>query len=635
MLSGDVFSRYYKIKGFDTIYVSGSDSHGTRMEHEAAIRKTTPEQLVFSNHKKLKKILEEFRIEFDNYTITHNPVHEDFVRKFYNRLDENGYIFTKLDKQLFCNTCKKFLPDRFVIGTCPHCKTPGAKGNQCDACARLLNPEELLNPVCATCGKSDITREETKHWYFDLPKVEKQLKAYVKKHPEWKGNVRNFTERWFDEGLETRCITRDLKWGIPAPFKGAKEKVIYVWAEAVLGYLSAVKQLFDGKKKWLSYWQGSNIKQIHTIGKDNIPFHSIVLPGLLIADKDSKWHLPDQISSTEFLNWIGGSKFSKTNKTGIYVDDALKILDPEYWRFYLLYNRPESRDVDFSWDELEKSINDVLIGNFGNLVNRTLTFIDRYFKKEIPSVKLTKEDKIIINRINKSEEKISKFIENEGSLREALREIMDLSSEGNKFFQQREPWKNEELRANTVYVCARLVKAVSIFLYPYIPKVAKDVWDTMNIKPVWNDFNSDFKENHKINKPSILIQKIDKEAVIKSYNKLKGEKETESENMVSFDEFSKLKLKVGTIKSVEDVENSDKLFKLTVDTGEDRTIVAGVKGSYSKEELKGKQIIVLTNLEHKKIKGIESQGMLLAAELKGKGILLQPEKNVKNGTEIR
>ncbi len=636
LLSGDVFSRYYKLRGFDTIYVSGSDSHGARMEHEAAKRGVTPEKLVFDNHKKFKKILKQYGIDFDNYTITHNPTHHEFVRAFYKNLEKEGYLIKKDEKQVYCKNCDKFLAERFIIGTCPYCRKDGAKGDQCDSCGKLLDAEQLINPTCATCGKSNIELKETTHWYLDLPKLEPKIKKYVKSHPEWTGNVKNFTESWLKEGLRERAITRDMKWGIPAPFKDADNKVIYVWAEAVLGYVSAVKELFEGKKKWLSYWQGDNIKQIHTIGKDNIPFHSIIFPALLIANSE-KWHLPDQISSTEFLNWIGGDKFSKTNNTGIFVDDALEILPALYWRFYLLYNRPEKRDVDFSWDELDKTINDVLIANIGNLVNRTLTFTQRYFKSEIPVVKLNSEDRNLLKKIDSTAKKVESHIENDGSIRSALFEITRLSADANKYFQEREPWKNEKLRANTVYVCLRVVKALSIFLAPYIPSVSEKVWKILNTKPVWDDYQEDFKKNQKIGKPEILVEKIDKKEIMEKYESIKGKKakEEEKDSTASFHDFEKLKIKIGTIKNVEDVSGSDKLYKLTVDTGEMRTLIAGIKSDYRKEELIGKQIVVVANLEPRKLRGIESQGMLLAADDNGKAVLLQPEKNVRPGTRIK
>jgi len=633
LLSGDVFSRYYKLKGFDTIYVSGSDSHGTRMEHIAKQKNITPKELVFANHKKLKVLLKAYNIAFDNYTITHNPVHHAFVSDFYKTIEKNGFLQKHEEEQLYCATDETFLADRFVEGTCPHCKTPGAKGNQCDACGRILNPEELLDARCVTCGNTTLALKKTTHWYLDLPKLEPKIKRYIAKHPEWKGNVRNFTERWLQEGLKERAITRDLKWGIPAPFEGAKNKVIYVWAEAVLGYVSAVKQLFKGNKKWLEFWQANNIKQIHTIGKDNIPFHSIILPALLLANKGA-WHLPDQISSTEFLNWIGGAKFSKTTNTGIYMDEALDILPAEYWRFYLLYNRPEKRDVDFSWDELEKSINDVFIGNIGNLVNRTLTFTERYFKQRVPKATLNKQDNAVLKEIERVKARVEKLIEREGSLREALHEITRLGDVGNKYFQEREPWKNKALRANTVYVCLRVVKALSVFLNPFTPGVSERLWKTLNIKPNWDESTKPFADSHMIKKPKLLVQKIDKKEVIAAYERVKQKKKQGGKPMVAFSDFEKLELKIGTIKAVEDIKGSDKLFTLRVDTGEERTLVAGIKGAYEKKELIGRQIVVIANLEPRKLRGVESQGMLLAADSNGKPVLVMPQSIVKSGAPV-
>jgi methionyl-tRNA synthetase len=626
ILSGDAIARYYKSKGYDTIYVSGSDSHGARMEYEASKKGITPKKLVYGNHKKLKKIIEQFNVEFDNYTITENETHKAFVKEFFLNLEKNGYITKKEEELTYCENCKKFLADRFVKGTCPHCKNDNARGNQCEACGRILNPEELLKPECCICEKKRIKLEKTTHWYFNLPKIEREIKKYVEKK-KWTGTVKNYTIRWFREGLKQRTITRDLEWGIKAPFKGAEKKVIYVWAEAVLGYVTAVKELFKGNKEWLNYWKGENIKQIHTIGKDNIPFHTIILPGLLLAEKGG-WHLPDQVSTTEFLNWEGGKKFSKTEKTGLFVGEALEVLPAHYWRFYSLLNRPETRDVNFSWKELEKSVNAELIGNIGNLVNRTLTLIHRYYGKGLEKPDLNEGDKKILRLVKKTGVKIEDEIEGKTSLRNALKQVLALSAETNAYFQKREPWKNAELRANTLYASYQVVKALSVYLEPFIPSITEKLEKTIG-KQNWNSI-ARLENVIKIGKPRILVEKIDINKVKKNYEKIKRG----NPKMVSYEDFAKLKIKVGTIKKVEDVQGADKLYKITVDTGEERTLVAGIKQEYSKKELAGKQIVVLTNLEPKKLRGIESKGMLLAAEVGGKAILLQPDKKVKEGSNV-
>ncbi|MBR9678817.1 MAG: methionine--tRNA ligase [Nanoarchaeota archaeon] len=627
ILSGDAITRYYKSRGYETIYVSGSDSHGARMEYEATKRGTTPKKLVYDNHKQLKKIIEEFNVEFDNYTITHNTTHQEFVKRFYEKLEKNGYITKHEEKQVYCKDCEKFLADRFVQGTCPHCKKEGARGNQCETCGRILNPEELIKPHCCICNGKNIIQKETTHWYFNLPKIEPKIEKWFNTK-KWTGTVKNYTARWFKEGLKERTITRDLKWGIQAPFKGAEKKVIYVWAEAVLGYVSAVKELYKGNRKWLKYWQEENVKQIHTIGKDNIPFHTIILPGLLSANNE-KWHLPDQVLTTEFLNWEEGKKFSKTEKRGLFVGEALQILPAQYWRFYLLSNRPETRDVNFSWVELEKSINAELIGNIGNLVNRTLTLIHRHHPKGLKKPTLNAEDKKLIAKIKSTGLTIEKEIEITGSLKNALKTILELSSKTNTYFQKREPWKNEKLRENTLYTSYQIVKTLSVYLQPFTPSITKKLKKIIG-KQDWNSITK-LESIIKIKKPEILIKKIDVEKIKKEYEQFKKKK---GKNMIRYEDFSKLEIKIGTIKKVEEVNGADKLYKITVNTGKDRVIVSGIKQEYTIKELLGKQIVVLTNLEPKKLRGIESQGMLLATEINGKAVLLQPDKNVKEGSEI-
>ncbi len=629
LLSGDVFSRYYKLFGYDCTYVSGTDAHGTRIEYEAKKKGVSPKELVEKTHKKIVEVLKGFEIEFDNYTTTESEVHKKFVRNIYLKMEKNGYIFSKVEKRMYCNKCKKFLADRFVTGTCPKCGYEHAKGNQCDKCGALLEPEELINPKCEICGGKDLVLKETKHWYLDLEKLKPDLERYVKSHPEWKGNVKNFTIQLL-KNLKPRAVTRDLEWGIDAPFEGAEGKKIYVWAEAALGYVSAC---IEKDRDWRRFWFGDDIKQIYCIGKDNIPFHTIIFPGQLIASGEG-YHLPDQISATEYLNWIGGSKFSKSMNVGLYCDEALKLLPATYWRFYLLYNRPENKDVNFSWEELDKAVNQILIGSYVNLVNRVLTLINKYYDGKLESCELSKEGEEILDKTLSTKEEYRKIIES-GFLTNALKKVMDLAYLGNAFFQKREPWKNEDKRLETLFVCANLVKDIAIMLYPFTPSLSMKILDLFNVPYTQKELGKSIGEwnGYICKKPKPILQKID-------VNKLKREYEEshkrEGENLVEYDDFKKLDLRVGEIKKVEDVEGADKLYKITISIGDgERTIVAGLKPYYKKEELEGRRVVYLSNLKPKKIRGIESKGMILAAEDEnGKVALLEPDKDVEVGAKI-
>ena len=521
LLSGDVFARYYRLKGHKTLYVSGTDMHGTRAEFEAFKRKIDVAELLKENHEHIKKIIKDFEIKFDNYTNTESIIHKNFVADIYKKMFENGYISTKTEKRAFCKNDKKFLADAFIEGECPRCGAKDAKGNQCDACGALLEAEDLKKPICKLCGKSDIGFNETKHWFIDLNRLEPEIKKYVKSHPEWQDNVKNFATNMLNEGLKPRAVTRDLKWGIPAPFEGAEDKIIYVWAEAALGYVSATKEISDD---WKEFWFGNNVKQIYTIGKDNIPFHTIIFPGQLLASKEG-YHLPDQIASTEYLNWEGNQKFSKSRGVGVFTDEALKLMPATHWRFYLLYDRPETKDTSFSWEELDKCVSQVLIGSISNLVNRTLTFIDSKFKGKVPNAKLNAEDRDILGFIDQTAEAIDKNIE-EGHLRLALDAVSQLANKVNAYFQKREPWKNEEAKPNTLYVCAQICKALAIFLEPFIPSFSERLWKILNIdaKLSWDELKKEIAPEHKINKPEILVEKIDIIELQKKYEAIKSGK---------------------------------------------------------------------------------------------------------------
>jgi methionyl-tRNA synthetase len=515
LLSGDVFARYYKLRGHEVVYVSGSEAHGTRIEYEAAKASQKPQEFAERIHHAILQIIEAFGIEFDNYTWTESPVHKEFVTSIHEKMVANGYILTREEERAYCQNCEKFLADRYIEGTCPRCGYEQARGNQCDRCGTLLEPEELIDPRCTVCGGTDIIFKKTKHWYLDLQKLEPQLREYIGSR-DFRGNVKLLTENMLRD-LRPRAITRDIEWGIPAPFEGAEGKVIYVWAEAALGYVSATIEYFQERgepERWREFWFGDDVFQVYTQAKDNIPFHTIIFPGQLIASGEG-YHLPDQISATEYLNWIGGEAFSKSRGIGIYCDDALELLDPTLWRFYLLYARPEKKDVDFSWEELEKSINGVLIDNISNLVNRVVALTNRLYDGEVEA---TPEGRVL-EEIRRVKEGVEREVEG-GSLAPALRRIAELAVFGNHYFQEERPWEGGKPEA--VASGLQLVKALAILLEPFVPAFSGEIYRLLGLEgPLFDDILK-VELPFRVGPASPLLRKIEIEEVKRHYGELKG-----------------------------------------------------------------------------------------------------------------
>jgi len=615
-----VFTRYYRLRGHDVLYVSGSDAHGTRIEYEAKQLGITPSELAERNHKKICAVIDGFGIEFDNYTTTESPVHKEFIQRIYLDMEKNGYITTKEEDRAYCRNCKVFLADRFISGTCPRCGYEHALGNQCDNCGAMLEPEELIKPICSFCGKGDIEFRSTKHWYLDLAKLSPQLQEYVASR-NFQGNVHQFTQQMITDGLRPRAMTRDIDWGIAAPFEGAEGKVIYVWGEAALGYVSAAMEHFAGDGDWKEFWYGDDVHQIYAIGKDNIPFHTLIFPGQLIASGRG-YHLPDQIAATEYLNWIGGDSFSKSRGVGLYCDDALEVMDAELWRFYLIYNRPEGRDVNFSWEELAKAVNGVFISNIANLVNRVLSFIQDRYEHIVPATEIDGE---VTDRLAKTLASYERAMEG-ASLSHALREVCSLAVFGNEYFQRKKPWATKDNVA--VASAFHLVKAMAILLSPIVPRYAAQVLEIMGVgKASWEE-TSLVSSGATIGPARVIVERID-------VDRIKAKVESLAQERVSFDDFTRLDMQVGKIVSVEDVSGADRLYKLRIDVGKRTlTIVAGIRNHYSPEDLIGHQVVVLVNLEPTVIRGVKSEGMLLVAG-KGKGIsLLAPDRDVPPGSSI-
>ena len=651
VLSADVFARFCRLKGDEVVFVSGSDSHGTPVAVAAKQQNIPTKELAIKYHNIIKELFEKWQISYDNYTITHNPTHIDFVQKFYLDVQKNGYVFEKDLEMLYCENDKFFLPDRFVEGVCPHCGDENARGDQCDKCQKLLTPVELKQPRCAICDKTPILRK-TKHWYLDFPKLQDRLKDLINQNVIIPQNARKMCLNSIAEGIPERAITRDLEWGIPAPFEGADNKSIYVWFEAVLGYVSAVKEWADNiakdETKYDYFWKDPNTRTVFFIGKDNIIFHLIVFPGLLLAfneDKsdNEKLTLPYNVSSTEFLNYEN-EKLSKSRGNGIWIDEALKLAPLDYWRFTLVYNRPETSDTSFLWSEFENNIN-TLNDNIGNFIHRTLTFIDKQFEGKIPK-KLENDDVDIqfIDRINSISEEIGESIQN-FKLRKAIRAIVNFGKEGNVYLNEKAPWhlikQNKDAAGHVFNICAQAVYAFGVLLSPFIPGSSEKILSYLNVPNskdlAWDSIDENaIREGLKIKKPKPLFQKLEIDDLKKRLEEIrkKSEKKGEKE-LVSYEDFKKLDIRIAVIDEVEKVPKADKLYKLSISLGDEkRTLVAGLAEQYKIEELKGKSIAILANLEPRKLRGILSEGMLLAAVDGKKVSILTPDRDIPAGAKI-
>jgi len=518
VLSADVVARYYRLKREDVVMVSGSDEHGTPIEVEAIRLGTSPKELTDKNHAKVVELFKKWGISFDNYTRTESPVHKEFVQQHLMRIYNNGYIFTQETEMLYCEKCGRFLPDRFVEGKCPYCGHERARGDQCDSCGRLLETTLLIEPYCVIC-KSKPTTKTTKHWYIDLSNFSQELSEYVKNNKQLPSNAKNFSLNLIKEGLKPRAVTRDVGWGIPAPFPGAEDKTIYVWVEAVLGYVSATIEYFKNHgepEKWEEFWFNKDAKTLYFVGKDNIPFHTIILPALLIASREN-YNLPWNVSATEFLQFKG-EKASKSMRIGIWIDEALELFPADYWRYFLMATRPETKDTSFSWELFIEKVNSDLNDTFGNFIHRTLTFINTQFNSEIPQPEALDEDaNQILKTIKEKVETVAEEIEN-CRLQSAANTVISISRVGNQYLNEKEPWnlikKDRGKAANILYVAAQIVKALAIVSAPFIPFTADELWKTLNLpgsiqEQKWDEALKPLLPNHKIAKAKPLFQKIE------------------------------------------------------------------------------------------------------------------------------
>lgn len=650
-LPADIYVRYKRLNGDDVIYICGSDEHGVPITISADKEKVPPQVIIDRFHEANKKAFQRFGMSFDNYSRTSLPVHHKTAKEFFLEFYNRGLLIEKKSLQFYDDKAKMFLPDRYVEGTCPKCGNEEARSDECENCGALYDPSELKNPKSKISGGTP-TLKETSHYYFPLGKYQPALEKYVDQMNEkygWKDNVVQYCRGWFRDGLKERAITRDLDWGIKVPVDSAAGKVIYVWFEAVLGYISSTKEyslLKNDPELWKKYWQDTNTKYVAFIGKDNVVFHTIIFPAILMAwneGEKEKYCLPQNVPANEFLNFEG-KKFSKSRGWGIDVDEFLDLFAPDLLRYTLAANLPETRDTDFFWKEFQLRNNSELADILGNFINRTFTFVFKHFDGKVPSLgKIGNIDEQMLKEISEYPKRISDFFE-KYKIRDGVNEIMNLARDGNKYFNDSEPWKtvksDKERCGTTLNVCLQTIYTLAELFSPVLPFSSEKLFKMLNSKQVeWKDCGKpQLKEGHQLNQAEILFPKIEDEKIEAQVNKLlQPESEQTKAELISYDDFMKVQLKVAEIIEAEKVKKSEKLLKLKIKfENEERQVIAGIAKHYEPENLIGKKVVVVANLQPAKLMGLESRGMILAVESEaGELQVLNVSEKVKNGTRVK
>jgi methionyl-tRNA synthetase len=648
-IPSDIYTRYLRMKGVDVISICGSDEHGVPITLKARKEGVTPQEIVDRYHFLNKKAFEDFGISFDIYSRTSNKVHYETASEFFKTLYDKGVFTEKTSEQYYDEEAGCFLADRYIMGTCPHCGNENAYGDQCEKCGTSLSPNELINPHSTISGSKPVLRE-TLHWYLPLDKYEPWLKKWIlEDHKEWKVNVYGQCKSWLDQGLKPRAVSRDLDWGVPVPVEGAKGKVLYVWFDAPIGYISATKELTSN---WEKYWKDKETKMVHFIGKDNIVFHCIIFPAMLKAE--GTYILPDNVPANEFLN-LENDKISTSRNWAVWLHEYLQDFPgkQDVLRYSLCANAPETKDNDFTWKDFQARNNNELVAILGNFVNRTLVLTNNYYGGKVPERGQTdSNDDFVLKEIARFKENVESCLETY-RFREALKEAINLARLGNKYLADAEPWKvikTDPERVKTIINIALQITAnLTIICEPFLPFSMGKLRNLINFSELkWeNAAKSDLlSPGHLINKPELLFEKIEDEEIgrqvdkllaTKKLNEQKDAKTTPGKELVTFDDFTKIDIRTATILEAEKVPKTTKLLKLKIDTGIDiRTIVSGIAEYYEPEGIIGRQISIVANLEPRKIKGIESKGMILMAEdNNGKLVMVAPVDKVNNGSMIK
>ncbi len=618
-IPADIYARYHRMKGTDVLFVCATDEHGTPIAVQAEKEGVPPLEIATRNYELIKKDLESCDISFDNFSRTTDPLHYEISQNFFLNLYQKDYIYPKTIEQLYCPECERFLPDRYVEGICPHCNAEGARGDHCETCGRHLEPVQLIEPRCLICDSTPEVRESNQY-YFRLSDFQDQLKECIEGNPELPANVRNYAMQWINEGLKDWILTRDMDWGIPVPLDDAEGKIIYVWGEAFLGYISSAAQWARRvDKPWEPYWDD---RAVHFIGKDIIYHHSIFWQALLMA---YGCKLPYNIIAGEYLS-LEGRKMSTSKNWVIWASDFMEKFDCDLLRYYLVANAPLTRDTDFSWDDFQRRVNDELADVVGNFMHRTFSFTHRFFEGEIPQPgPLNEYDQEVETQIKQTPQIVGEHIEN-FNFREGLKAIIKLAKLGNKYFNDQEPWKavkeNPERAATCLYLCNQLAKVISVIITPYIPGKAHEMREILGLNITTPDLkwagSAEFiPAGTVINKAKPLFAKIEDKVIQKEKDDLYKnlEETTTMKNIISIEDFIKLDLRVGKIIGAEKVKDSDKLLKLMVDVKDKKLqVVAGLANNYTPEDILNQKVIVLVNLKPAKLFGIKSEGMVLAAD---------------------
>jgi len=647
-LPADIFVRFQKLQKNDVVYICGSDEFGAPISIKAESEGVTPREIADRYHKSIKASFDGLEIEFDNFSGTAREPHKKLAQEFFTNLNARGFVIKKTTEQWFDEEKQRFLADRYVEGICPHCGSEGARGDQCDSCGKLIDAITLINPVSKISGSKPVIKETT-HWYLDLPKFEEELKNWLKTKTYWKDNVLNFINNFLHDGLLERAITRDTDWGVQVPLIDAKGKVLYVWFDAPIGYVSSTMEWAEKigqPDRWKDYWLDPETKLIHFIGKDNIIFHTIFFPSFLMK-QDKKYVLPHDVPANEFLN-LEGQKMSTSKNWTVWVNDFLEYFDGEYLRYYLASNAPETKDSDFYWKEFQLAVNTDLANVLGNLANRVFAFSKKYFDGIIKKPEQFSElSKCVVKDADKNISEIKNCYETY-QVRKVTKLCVDIARSGNKYFDETQPWKAIKTDINkaseTLFVCAELLKKISVAFYPVIPKRIKRLREMLGIKAefCWLDVDENISE-YIIGEIEPLFRKIEDKEIQVQLDLLKQastgaetKQPIEHKPLISYDDFSKLEFRMVKILEAEKILKSKKLLKLKVDVGneEELSVVAGIAQHYEPKKLVGKKVPMLINLEPRNVMGIESQAMILAAEDNGELSLLLADKDVKQGSEI-
>ncbi len=642
----DIYTRYQRLRGKEIIHVCGSDEHGVPITLKARKEGVSPQDIVDRYHAINKKAFEDFGISFDIYSRTSNKVHYETASEFFRTLYEKGEFVEKTSEQYFDTEANSFLADRYITGTCPHCKNPSAYGDQCEQCGTSLSPTDLINPTSTLSGSMPVLKE-TKHWYLPLDAYESWLKEWILEgHREWKPNVYGQCKSWIDQGLQPRAVSRDLDWGVPVPVEGADGKVLYVWFDAPIGYISATKELTP---EWEKYWKSEDTRLIHFIGKDNIVFHCIIFPSML--KKEGTYILPDNVPANEFLN-LENDKISTSRNWAVWLHEYLEDFPgkQDVLRYVLCANAPESKDNDFTWKDYQARNNNELVAIYGNFVNRALVLTQKYYEGVVPQPsEATDFDREIMGSIAGIVAEVEKSLEN-FRFREAVKLAMDLARLGNKYLADSEPWKvvkTDPDRVRTIlYNALQITASLATLMEPFLPFTSNKLRSFLNIENLsWSVLGSDqlIAPGHVIGKPDLLFDKIEDDQIQAQLDKLQQTKAaneipniTPQKETISFEDFGKMDIRTATILEAEKVPKTKKLIKMTVDTGIDkRTIVSGIAEYYDPEKLPGQKVCVLANLAPRTIKGIESHGMILLSENSdGTLYFVEPGEKAQNGAEV-